>query len=531
MTKNEFDYIIIGAGSAGCVLANRLSENPDTRVILLEAGGKDSNPFIHMPAGLPKLVNNLALNWNYYTEPQAGLNNRRLWWPRGKVLGGSSSINAMCYTRGQPEDYDAWESAGNPGWSWQDVLPYFQMAENHERGADAFHGTGGPLNVADLRYHHPLSDRFIEAACETGYPFNNDFNGNSQEGVGLYQVTQKDGKRCSTSIAYLRPAMNRPNLTVITGALTEKIIIESRCARGVVVMHRGERKQYRARREVMVSGGAINSPQLLMLSGIGPADHLRSLNIDVQHDLPGVGSNLQDHLDTCTLVEVSHGSTYDMNPLVEAWVGLKWFLTRSGVGSTNAAEAGGFIRSPLETSGRPDIQLHFVPALLDDHGRNRLPFRGMTIHACHLRPGSRGDIRLQSNNPSAAPGIQPNYLSHPDDLPALRAATRIAREIFSADAFKAARKRELQPGDDCQSDSEIDAFIRNKAETIYHPVGTCRMGSDAEAVVDAQLKVHGIEGLRVVDASIMPTIVSGNTNAPVIMIAEKAAHMILESSP
>jgi choline dehydrogenase len=524
--SQEFDIIIIGAGSAGCVMASRLSEDPDCRVLLLEAGGPDRSPYIHMPAGLPKLVNKLALNWNYYTEPQAQLENRRLWWPRGKVLGGSSSINAMCYTRGQPEDYDHWAALGNSGWSWNDVLPYFRKAEGNTRGADTFHGEAGPLHVDDLQQPHPLSERFINAGVEAGFPRNDDFNGPQQEGVGLYQVTQRDGRRCSTATAYLRPVRSRPNLTVLTGALSERILLDGKRAVGVQVRRRGRQETWHAASEVICCGGTINSPQLLMLSGIGDARDLKACGVEVRHDLPGVGRNLQDHLDVCTLMEVTQGRTYDMGFLRETLVGLQYFLTGGGIGTTNAAEAGGFVKSRHAEDNRPDIQLHFVPALLDDHGRNRLPGQGMTIHACQLRPHSRGRIRLRDTLPDSPPRIDPNYLSAEGDLQVLRDGLRIAREIFSASAFQPVRGKEIFPGASVKNETEIDAFIRRKAETIYHPAGTCRMGSDEMAVVDDQLRVRGIEGLRVVDASVMPTLVSSNTNAPVVMIAEKTADLI-----
>lgn len=528
--SSDYDYIIVGAGSAGCVLANRLSVDPSTRVLLLEAGGPDRSPFIHMPAGLPKLVNARHLNWDYYTEPQAALNDRRLWWPRGKVLGGCSAINAMCYTRGQPEDYDGWERLGAHGWAWKDVLHWFRVAENNERGASALHGTGGPLNVADLRHHNPLSDAFIRAAESIGYARNDDFNGEQQEGAGLYQVTQKNGQRHSAASAYLRPARKRANLHVITGALAMRIEISDGHARGVRFRMGSSEYRATASHEILSCGGAINSPQLLMLSGIGPAEHLERHGIRVVADLAGVGRNLQDHLDICTLMEVRHPVTYDMGPLREAAIALEYLFTRRGIGSTNAAEAGGFIRSPLAADSRPDIQLHFVPALLDDHGRNRLRGRGMTIHACNLRPQSRGWLKLNSADPFDKPLIQPNYLSVEKDFDVLVEAVAISRDIFQAAPFDSWRGQEISPGSEFTRDADIRNFIRQKAETIYHPVGSCRMGSDDDAVVDPELRVKGIEGLRVVDASVMPTLISGNTNAPVIMIAEKAADLVLRSA-
>lgn len=523
----KYDYIIVGAGSAGCVLANRLSADPAVSVLLLEAGGRDRNPFIHMPAGLPKLVQAKYLNWDYYTEPQANLEGRRLWWPRGKVLGGCSAINAMCYTRGQPQDYDAWQCAGASGWGWQDVLPYFRKAENNERGEDAFHGVGGPLNVADLRYHNVLSEAFIAAAAAAGHPLNQDFNGAFQEGVGLYQVTQKAGQRCSTATAYLYPARHRPNLHVITGAIATRIEIQSGRATALHCRRGNDEHRVEAKQEILLSGGAINSPQLLLLSGIGPVEQLQRFDVPVVLDLPGVGRNLQDHLDICTLVEVTRAVTYDMGPLREALVALHYLFDRNSLGSTNAAEAGAFLRSPHAPADRPDVQLHFVPALLDDHGRNKLPGRGMTIHACNLRPQSRGWLELRSSNPFDKPLLQPNYLAEVADLDVMVDALRMSQEIFSAQPFAQWRGRSIFPDAETRTDADLRNFIRRKAETIYHPVGTCRMGTDESAVVDPELRVHGVEGLRVIDASVMPTLVSGNTNAPVIMIAEKAADMIL----
>lgn len=523
----SYDYIVIGAGSAGCALANRLSENPQHRVLLLEAGGPDRNPFIHMPAGLPKLAKAKALNWDYGTEPQAELNNRSLWWPRGKVLGGSSAINAMCYTRGQPRDYDDWNVSG---WTWHDVLPYFRKAQHNERGESEHHGIGGPLNVADLSYRNVLSEAFVDAAVDAGYPRNDDFNGLQQEGVGFYQVTQKNGRRCSSAVAYLAPIRDRANLHVITHALATRIEVAGQ--RAVAVHFRQGRNELRveAEREILLSGGAVNSPQLLMLSGIGKASELRGHGIQPRVDLPGVGQNLQDHLDVCTLVRSRHPVSYDMGPLREALVGVQYLFNRKGIGSTNAAEAGGFVRSAHATDDRPDIQLHFVPAQLDDHGRKRLPGHGMTIHACNLRPQSRGWIALRDANPAMPPRIQPRYLTAPEDLPVMIEAVKIARRIYDTKPFSSWRGEEILPGEQVRSDAEIEAFIRRKAETIYHPAGTCRMGRDEASVVDEELRVHGVEGLRVVDVSIMPNLVSGNTNAPAIMIAEKAADLVLASA-
>lgn len=523
-----FDYIIIGAGSAGCVLANRLSADPDVRVLLIEAGPRDSHPFIHMPAGLAKLVTNKRVNWDYHTAPEAALENRALWWPRGKVLGGSSSINAMCYTRGVPGDYDEWAALGAQGWGWSSVLPYFRRSERNARGANALHGDEGPLYVSDLRYSNPLSRAFVEAGRQAGYPLNPDFNGASQEGFGLYQVTQKNGARCSSAVAYLDPVRERRNLTIITGAQANRITFERGRANGVVYIAGGKAFHEAAAREVLLCGGAINSPQLLMLSGIGPATALRRLGIDVIADAPDVGGNLQDHLDICTLRHTTQSITYDK--LNDVKVAFDYYLRgHSGVGSSNIAEAGAFVRSHLAADARPDIQLHFVPAMLDDHGRHRLQGEGYTVHACFLRPRSRGRISLVSARAGDKPRIEANYLSDADgfDLRMMVECAKLSRELMAQPAFDAYRGAPIFPARDDLDDAGLEAFVRAKAETIYHPVGTCRMGSDAASVVDPQLRVRGVEGLRVVDASVMPTLIGGNTNAPTMMIAERAAELLL----
>jgi choline dehydrogenase len=525
--QHVYDYIIVGAGSAGCVLAHRLSEDPACRVLLLEAGPRDWHPFIHMPAGLAKLVGQKGVNWNYDTAPEPHLHNRRLWWPRGRVLGGSSSINAMCYIRGVPQDYDDWATAGAQGWDWNSVLPYFRRSERNSRGADALHGAEGPLHVSDLRYTNALSAAFIEAGVQAGYARNPDFNGSTQAGFGLYQVTQKEGARCSAAVAYLDPARGRQNLDIVTGALVRRILLDKGRAIGVAHARGGHEVVARCQGEVLLCGGAINSPQLLMLSGIGPADHLAAHGITVRHALPGVGRNLQDHLDICTLQHSTQRVTYDRTS--ELKTAFDYFLRgRRGPGTSNIAEAGAFVRSPLAPDERPDIQMHFVPAMLDDHGRHRLPGDGYTAHACFLRPRSRGRILLASADPRTDARIEANYLSDPEgfDLRMMVECAKLARELLAQPAFDPYRGAPIHPARSDLTDAELIEFIRAKAETVYHPVGTCRMGLDDGAVVDPALRVRGLEGLRVIDASVMPTLIGGNTNAPTIMMAERASDLV-----
>jgi choline dehydrogenase len=529
MSTATYDYVIVGAGSAGCLLANRLSARADLRVLLLEAGGRDSSPYIHMPGGLARLVGNPLIDWNYYTEPEPQLLGRRLYWPRGRVLGGSSSINAMCYTRGHPRDYDEWAALAGEGWSYAKVLPYFRRSEDQARGASEYHGAGGPLAVQDLRFRNPLSAVFVAAGEACGLARNDDFNGAVQAGVGFYQVTQRNGRRCSSAVAFLRPVRARPNLEIRTHALALRVLFSGTQAVGVEYRHDGKVCRARAEREVVLAAGAVASPQLLMLSGVGPAGSLRGFDIPVIADAPEVGANLQDHIDFCTLNRSTQAVTYDFSRLQELAVGLRYLLTRSGPGVSNVAEAGGFARSPLAPDERADIQLHFVPAQLDDHGRNRLPGHGFTVHACVLRPASRGHIALRSNRPDDTPRIHAGYLSAGRDLDVLLEGVRLSRQIIAAAPFAPFRGAEVFPGEGASGRDALIEVIRRKAETLYHPAGSCRMGSDAAAVVDGDLRVRGVERLRVADASVMPRLIGANTNATTLMIAEKAADALLEA--
>ncbi len=519
-----FDFIVIGAGSAGSAIAARLSEDGKTRVCVLEAGPEDKSALIHMPLGFAFFPTGTIYNWAFDTAPQRHLNNRVCYQPRGRTLGGSSSINAMIYIRGTKADYDGW---GVPGWRWDDVLPYFKRAEDNERGADDYHGSGGPLSVSDLRYRNPLSDVFLNAAAELQLATNDDFNGAQQEGMGYYQVTQRNGRRCSAAAAYLNPARSRPNLAVETNARCEKILIEDRRAAGVRYRKGRETKIVRARREVIVSAGAFQSPQILMLSGIGPADQLRRNGVDVIVEAPGVGKNLQDHVDYTVLRRTKSPHPIGMTlPFILGLPAAFRKFSKDGEGplTSNLAEAGGFIKTEPHLA-EPDVQLHFLPTLVDDHGRRKHFGGGYSAHACVLRPRSRGEVRLASPDPMAAPEIDPNFLSDEDDLRRLMRGARIMFRIFEAPAFADFAGPYLYEGPGC-SDEALIADIRARSDTIYHPVGTCRMGTDDRAVVDERLRVKGVSGLRVADASIMPNLISGNTNAPSIMIGERAADLI-----
>ncbi|WP_211284173.1 GMC family oxidoreductase [Oceanimonas doudoroffii] len=525
----EFDYIVVGAGSAGCVLANRLSEDPAIRVLLLEAGGRDWNPWIHVPVGYFKTMHNPATDWCYVTDPDQGIDGRQLQWPRGKVLGGSSSLNGLLYIRGQHQDYDDWAALGNDGWSFDEVLPYFKKSECQSRGENAYHGVDGPLKVSDLRLRREIAERFIEAAQQTGIPANPDCNGERQEGVGYFQQTAHKGLRCSSAKAFLRPALKRPNLTLLTHAHTRRILLEGKQATGIEFEHKGERLLARATREVVLSAGAIGSPQILQCSGIGDPEHLASVGVDCRHTLPGVGENLQDHLQIRLVFKTRCRTLNDEvnNPLKKMGVGMQYALSRTGPLTLAASQVYVFTQSRDELD-RPDIQFHMQPLSADKPGEGVHPFSAFTASVCQLRPHSRGRIRIRSADPHQYPSIQPNYLSTEEDCRVAVDAIKVARRIAEADALRPVITDEHVPGRQYQSDDELLEAARRFSQTIYHPTSTCKMGQDDMAVVDHRLRVHGIEGLRVADASIMPLIVSGNTNAPSIMIGEKAADMIKE---
>ncbi len=518
-----FDYVIIGAGSAGCVLANRLTEDPAVRVLLLEAGGPDKKQEIQIPAAFPKLFKTDS-DWAYQTEPEPQLENRSIFWPRGKTLGGSSAINAMVYSRANRADHDRWrEEFGVSGWSYEEMLPYYKKSEHNERWENRWHGRGGPLNVSDARSVNPLSREFVEAGRAAGIPLNEDFNGETQEGIGIFQVTLKGGRRCSAAAAFLKPAMARPNLTIRTGAQVTRLLFDKTRAVGVAFVHEGREQQATAAREILLSGGTINSPQTLMLSGIGPADHLRSRDIPVILDLPGVGQNLQDH--PLIGVEFECTQPIGLHKADNALNILRYLLFRNGPLSSNVAEAGAFLRTRSNLPA-PDLELIFAPVFYMESGMANPDLHGFSIGTVVQHPESRGQIRLRSNDPLEAPAIHANYFAEESDMLTAVEGVRISRELLHAKPFDRFRGKEWWPGETARTEQDLVQHVRRTSETLYHPVGTCRIGIDALAVVDERLRVRGIDGLRVVDASVIPAQTTGHTHAPVLALAEKAADLI-----
>ncbi len=529
MNSKAFDYIIVGGGSAGCVMASRLSENPSVTVALIEAGGSDASNWVTIPAALIGTVPTKRMNWAFQTVPQAGLNGRSGYQPRGKVMGGSSSINAMCYIRGHASDYNEWAAAGCTGWGYADVLPYFKKSEGNLAGlAGDFHGQAGPLKVSNLQSPSTFNDYFLKAAEACGYKRNLDFNGAEQEGVGFYHVTQEKGVRCNAARAYLSGTESRVNLVIIKDAEVARVIFEGKRATGVALVQDEQTLALTAKREVILCAGAFGSPKLLMLSGVGPAAHLQSLGIPVVTDRADVGANLQDHADCLITRQYNDTNLIGLSFGFLARLYLVWQAykkSKTGMMTSNFAETGGFIRTEPHLA-KPDVQWHFVVAKADDHGRKKHWGQGYAIHACQLRPYSRGTVRLASSNAQEAPLIDPQYLSDPRDMAVMIRAYKASQAVMQSSVFAPVRGIPLVPEPALDDDVAIEQFIRNRADTIYHPVGTCRMGVDADAVVDLELRVRGVEGLRVVDASIMPTLIGGNTNAPTIMIAERAADLI-----
>ena len=529
VTSSVFDYVIVGGGTAGCVLANRLSADGQSRVLMLEAGPRDNYVWIHVPIGYGKTMFHPVYNWGFYTEPEPEMHGRKIYWPRGRGLGGSSSINGLIYVRGQPQDYDAWAQAGNRGWGWRDVLPYFIRSEGNQRGASATHGGDGPLACSDIGAKHELIEAIIAGAGELGVPRTDDFNGGVQEGAGYYQLFTKDGLRCSSAVGYLRPAKKRPNLAVEVGAHVTRVLFEGARAVGVEYRQDGETKRVTAAREVILSAGSLQSPQLLQLSGIGPAALLQQFGIPVVRDLPGVGENLQDHLQLRLIFKCTKPITTN-DDLASTWrsarIGLQWLLRRTGPLAVGINQGGLFTRA-LPESTRPDIQFHFATLSADLAGAKPHPFSGFTMSVCQLRPTSRGHVRIKSADPLAPPAMQPNYLATEEDRRCAVEGVKFARRLAATEAMQPYVLAEYRPGAAATSDADLLDFAREFGATIFHPSGTCGMGSGPQAVVDDRLRVHGVAGLRVVDCSIMPTLVSGNTNAPVVMIAEKARDLIL----
>jgi choline dehydrogenase len=535
MAEEQYDFIVIGAGSAGCVLANRLSEDEKNRVLLLEGGGPDRNVWLHIPIGYYRTILHPRLNWGYETEPDPGLNGLKVPWPRGRVLGGSSSINGLVYIRGQCQDFDHWRQLGNPGWSFADVLPYFKRSENQGRGADELHGAGGPLSVSDLKKKHELIEAYIAACREIGIPRNDDFNGASQEGAGYFQLTTRKGFRCSTAAAYLKPARRRPNLKVETNALVAKILVEDKRATGVAWLANGAERRARAAREIVLSAGAIGSPQILQLSGIGPGEHLRARGIEVAHELSGVGANLQDHFQARSVYRCTRPITLNdrvKNPWQKLLMGLEWSLFRTGPLTIGAGQGCIFARTRPELA-TPDIQFHLILFSADRPGQPLHRFSGFTASVCQLRPESRGSVMIRSPDPAEHPAIVANYLATETDRRCITDGLQLARRLSRTGALRPYIAEEIEPGPGRVTDEDMLAHARARGSTIFHPTSTCAMGpeSNPQAVVDHELRVHGIRSLRVADASIMPTVVSGNTNAACIMIGEKAADMILEKPP
>ena len=532
MTEH-YDYIIVGAGSAGCVLANRLSEDPAIRVLLLEYGGSDRSVLIQMPSAFSIPMNTRKYNWRYQTEPEPHLGGRRVHCPRGKVLGGSSSINGLVYIRGHAYDFDEWEELGARNWSYRHCLPYFRKAEHYEDGGDAYRGDTGPLSTSNgNRMQNPLYRAWVEAGCEAGYNRTEDTNGFMQEGFGAMHMTIKDGVRCSTANAYLRPAMQRPNLSVLTQAMTRQIILDGKRAVGVRYDHRGKTHEAHCRREVLVASGPIGSPHLLQRSGIGPAEVLREAGIGLLHELPGVGENLQDHAEIYIQFACKQPLTLNsrMDPLSKLLIGLRWLLFKDGLGATNHFEAGGFIRSEQGLRW-PDVQFHFLPAAMRYDGKKPIKGHGFMVLTGPNKPKSRGHVRARSADPYEHPAILFNYLQREEDRAGFRRCVRLTREIIGQPAMDPFRGEEIAPGPGVQSDAEIDAFVRDNLESTYHPCGTCRMGEDELAVVDSELRVHGLQGLRVIDSSVFPSEPNGNLNAPTIMLAERAADLVRGRTP